>query len=347
LYLNIIGEQEMNNLENAEFAVQKDGRLTQGSLDWMNERFGTKFPVVPEPFDRTRELRDEKTGITVTGYSNGDVLKAVACGMADYGIAGEDKLDELLYPQNGQYMPPEGGFNRYANLSALGIVQPALCRLVVARRTGEEVRPIRRIATSYPNLTRQMLERRPVGTPPVEAVDVFGGGVEPIARKYDYDTVVDIVQTGGTLTANGFVETEELKTYSSVLVCRYRNPLSPALFDALKGTSVLDALADRLSQRLRRPTGSEASRLVASPGAALRKWNEETAEFQVAFVQGEVADIELEAADVLFSLSAMLAGAGVSFDRVMTELAGRYQGQQLQAAYLGQERRKLPRPFKY
>lgn len=337
----------MSNLENAEFAVQKEGRLTEGSLSWLNQRLGTDFPVVPDPFDRTRELRDTATGITITGYSNGDVLKAVACGMADYGIAGEDKLEELIYPQNNSYRLPEGGFNRYGNLTAVGVVQPALCRLVLARRQGEETRPLRRIATSYPNLTKQMLRRTGVVSTQMPQIDVFSGSVEPIARRNGYDAVVDITQTGETLRDNDFVETQQIKVYSSVVIQRYRDPLSPELFDALKNNSVLNVLWRRLQQRKMSPTSSLASKLVSDPGSALRKWNEEKGELEVAFIQGDVPEIELEAADVLFSLCAMLVQADVDPDRVMTELAGRYQGQSLQAGYFKNERKKLPRPFGY
>lgn len=337
----------MINAENAEFAIQKKGRLTKGSLEWLNERLGTDFPIADSPFDRTRELRDRATGITVAGYSNGDVLKAVACGMADYGIAGEDKLEELLYPQNNPYRLPEGGFNRYGNLTAIGVVQPALCRLVLARKQGEETRPLRRIATSYPNLTKQMLRRTGVAITQMPQVDVFSGGVEPIARRNGYDAIVDVTQTGETLRENGFVETTQIKTYSSVVVQCYRDPLSPELFDGLKNNSVMDVLWRRLQQRKISPTSSLASKLVRDPGSALRKWNEEKGEFEVAFIQGDVPEIELEAADVLFSLCAMLVQADVDPNRVMTELAGRYQGQNLQAGYFKNERKKLPRPFGY
>ena len=337
----------MINLENVEFAIQKEGRLTEGSLKWLNERLGTDFPVVADPFGRTREIRDTTTGITIAGYSNGDVLKAVACGMADYGIAGEDKLEELLLPQNKPYRLPEGGFNRYGNMTAVSVVQPALCRLVLARRQGQEARPLRRIATSYPKLTKQMLRTSGVSVSEMPDIDVFSGSIEPIARRNGYDAVVDITQTGETLRNNDFVETQQIKVYSSVVVQRYRDPLSPELFDALKNNAVLDIVFRRLQQRKINPTTSLASQLVGTPGKALRKWNEETAEFEVAFIQGDVPDIELEAADVLFSLCAMLVQAGIDPDRVMTELAGRYQGQELQSGYFKNERKKLPRPFRY
>ncbi len=337
----------MINLENAEFAIQKEGRLTEGSLEWLNQRLGTDFPVVADPFDRTRELRDAATGITITGYSNGDVLKAVACGMADYGIAGEDKLEELLYPQNKPYQLPEGGFNRYGNMTAIGVVQPALCRLVLARRQGEQGRPLRRVATSYPNLTRQMLRTRGVPDTQMPEIDVFSGSIEPIARRNGYDAVVDITQTGETLRENDFEETDQIRVYSSVVIQRFRDPLSPELFDALKNNSVMDVLWRRLQQRKANPTSSLASKLVSSPGNALRKWNEEKSEFEVAFIQGDVPEIELEAADVLFSLCAMLVQAGVDPNRIMTELAGRYQGQDLQIGYFKNERQKLARPLRY
>lgn len=320
----------MNNLENAEIAIQKSGRLTADSLKWINRVGGADFPISDDPFDRTRELTDTSTGITITGYSNGDILKAVACGYADWGIAGGDKLAELVWPQRagdpGSY-DGKGGFNRFANLTNSGWMRDVEPFRLVAAKYKDGTRFMGRVATSYPNLTRQWARGR---SGPVE-IAVFSGGVEAIARKAGFDTVVDIVRTGDTLRENGFEEVATINEYLPVAIKRNRDPLKPELFDVLKSPSILRVVQDRLEDRKRNPTDSLASRLVTSKRAAIRKLNEENGELLVELAQAEDKEaISLETADVLFSIVAALVQRGLDISQVEVELAGRYQGQDLQ-----------------
>jgi ATP phosphoribosyltransferase len=323
----------MNNLENAEIAIQKGGRLTEDSLRWINEVGNADFPVCEDPFDRTRQITDSSTGITITGYSNGDILKAVACGYADWGIAGEDKLDELVWPQrSGDPMDREGrqGFNRFANLTNSGWMRDAKpFRLVVAKNQ-ETSGFMNRVATSYPNLTRQWAKGR---FRPTE-LSVFSGGVEAIARMAGFDTVVDIARSGDTLRENGFKEVETIREFRPVAIRRWRDPITPQLFDVLKNPSILDLVSARLEDRKYNPNSSLASRLVRDGDQAIRKLSEESTELIVELAKGTDIDaIKLEAADLIFSVCAAMVERGASIAQVQVELAGRYQGQDLQMMF--------------
>jgi ATP phosphoribosyltransferase len=318
----------MESIENAEIAIQKGGRLTEDSLRWINRVGGADFPIAEDPFDRTRELKDSSTGITVTGYSNGDILKAVACGYADWGIVGQDKLDELVWPQRagdpGSY-DGKGGFNRFANLTNCGWMRDAKPFRLVAAKNKDTTRFMDRVATSYPNLTRQWNKGQ--SNKPSEVI-VLSGGVEAIARRNGFDTVVDIARSGDTLRENGFEEIATIRDYLPVAIRRNREPLKPELFDALKSPSILDVICQRLEERRTSPTKSLASTLVLDGNRARGKFGEEAAEFVAELATS--GDVELEAADVIFALCANVVQQRRDIREIQTELAGRYQGQDLQ-----------------
>ncbi|MFI5271329.1 MAG: ATP phosphoribosyltransferase [Candidatus Saccharimonadales bacterium] len=197
----------MRNLENADIAIQKSGRLTEGTLEWLNNNAGTDFPIVSDPFDRTRELTDSSTGITVVGYSNGDTIKAVAAEQTDVGVCGGDMYFE----------------RRCDTLELIGYLGFASCKLVLARSEGEADSQIRRIVTSYPQLTQEYFgwstsnEIDRAYDRSVPKVEVFKGGIEMIGRRNGYDTVVDVVDTGETLLANGYEVKATIREFEAVL----------------------------------------------------------------------------------------------------------------------------------
>lgn len=122
-----------------------------------------------------------------------DVATFVAFGAAQIGICGADVLMEFDYPEI------------YAPLD-LGIGQ---CRVSVAEQVGvPEDDPSRwscvRVATKYPNIARQHFARRGI-----QAEIVHLNGAMELAPGLGLSRlIVDLVQTGGTLRANGLHETE-------------------------------------------------------------------------------------------------------------------------------------------
>jgi len=128
-----------------------------------------------------------------------DVPIYVEYGAADLGIAGKDVLME------------QGGLNLYEPLD-LGI---ARCRMVVAGRrdrAGHGRRP--RVATKYPETTRRFFAER--GTQ-VEIIRLSGSmELAPLVGLADW--IVDLVDTGNTLKANGLVVVDHIANISSRLV---------------------------------------------------------------------------------------------------------------------------------
>jgi ATP phosphoribosyltransferase len=131
-----------------------------------------------------------------------DVPTYVEYGAADIGIAGYDSL-------------LEAGRNLYEVLD-LGI---GTCRMAVAgpeRMTETVLRGNNfRVATKYPNIAADHFARRKRQT--VEII-MLNGSVELAPIVGLSDVIVDIVQTGGTLLANGLEILEEVTPVSARLV---------------------------------------------------------------------------------------------------------------------------------
>ena len=128
-----------------------------------------------------------------------DVPTFVEHGAADAGIAGKDVLLE------------HGGEGLYEPLD-LGI---ACCRMVVAARRGHEALPTRpRVATKYVDTARRFFAKKSVQP---EIIKLYGSmEIAPLVNLAD--CIVDLVDTGGTLAANGLVEVEQVCPISSRLI---------------------------------------------------------------------------------------------------------------------------------
>jgi ATP phosphoribosyltransferase len=128
-----------------------------------------------------------------------DVPTYVGYGAADAGVAGKDVLME------------HGGEGLYEPLD-LGI---ARCRLMVAgpeHRNGSRRRL--RIATKYVQSTRRFYADR---QEQVEIIKLYGSmELAPLVGLAD--RIVDVVDTGNTLRANGLVPLEHIADISSRLV---------------------------------------------------------------------------------------------------------------------------------
>lgn len=128
-----------------------------------------------------------------------DVPTYVENGAADFGIAGKDVLMEY------------GADNVY-ELIDLNI---AKCRLMTAGKVGMQ-KPVGRlkIASKYVNLTRQYFASR---GEQVDVIKLYGSmELAPLVGLGHY--IVDVVDTGNTLRANGLEPLEEICKVSSRLI---------------------------------------------------------------------------------------------------------------------------------
>jgi ATP phosphoribosyltransferase len=128
-----------------------------------------------------------------------DVPTYVEYGAADVGVAGKDVLME--HGGNGLYEPVDLGIAR--------------CRLMVAGPEQGATRTRRlRIATKYVQSTRRYYADR---REQVEIIKLYGSmELAPLVGLAD--RIVDLVDTGNTLRANGLVPLEHIADISSRLI---------------------------------------------------------------------------------------------------------------------------------
>lgn len=172
-------------------------------------RFLARAGVVPASDytdEESRRLRfpTDDPGLDVVRVRPFDVATFVAFGAAELGICGGDVLMEFDYSEI------------YAPLD-LGI---GVCRLSVAEpvETAGSDDPSRwsqiRVATKYPNIARRHFASRGVQAEVVH----LNGAMELAPSLGLCRLIVDLVQTGSTLRANGLVETDVIAPVTSRLI---------------------------------------------------------------------------------------------------------------------------------
>jgi ATP phosphoribosyltransferase len=149
-----------------------------------------------------------------------DVPTYVQWGAADVGVAGKDVLME------------HGGDGLYEPLD----LRIARCRMMVAGRPGADTTARRlRVATKYVNAARAFFAAR---GQQVEVIKLYGSmELAPLVGLSEL--IVDLVESGNTLKANGLVPLEHMHDISSRLVVnkaawKMKHATVKALVDALR-----------------------------------------------------------------------------------------------------------------
>ncbi len=163
-------------------------------------------PAADYTDEDSRRLRFETSdpGLDVVRVRPFDVATFVAHGAAQIGICGADVLMEFDYPEI--YAPLDLGIGR--------------CRISVAEpaATAGQDDPSRwsriAVASKYPNVAGRHYAARGI-----QAEIVHLNGAMELAPSLGLARViVDLVQTGSTLKANGLVETEVIAHVTSRLI---------------------------------------------------------------------------------------------------------------------------------
>jgi ATP phosphoribosyltransferase len=150
--------------------------------------------------DRRLRLPSKDPAVQLLIIRPADVPTYVEYGAADLGIVGKDVLME--HGGEALYEPLDLGFGR--------------CRLVVAAPARASSGPLRRlrVATKYPELTRRHFAEK---GQQVEIIKLYGSmELAPLVGLSD--CIVDLVDTGNTLRANGLKEVETIAEITARLV---------------------------------------------------------------------------------------------------------------------------------
>lgn len=161
-----------------------------------------KLNIVPKDDpNKTRKLvlETNQAHIQLLVIRATDVPTYVERGAAELGIAGKDVLME--YSGDGLYEPID-----------LGI---AKCRMMLAGlRDPKPILDRPRVVTKYTNITKNYFAER---GQQVEIIKLYGSmELGPVLGLSDW--IVDLVDTGNTLKANGLVTMEHIADISSRLV---------------------------------------------------------------------------------------------------------------------------------
>lgn len=133
-----------------------------------------------------------------------DVATFVAFGAAQLGICGADVLGEFDYPEI--YAPLDLGIGR----CRVSVAEPAATAGSDDPRGWSQVR----VATKYPQTARRHYAARGI-----QAEIVHLNGAMELAPGLGLSRlIVDLVQTGSTLAANGLLETEVIAYVTSRLI---------------------------------------------------------------------------------------------------------------------------------
>ena len=180
-----------------KIAIQKSGRLHEGSVNLLRE---CGIDII----NGVNKLKTEAGNFPLEVYflRDDDIPQYVEDAVAHIGIAGEN----VVYESN----------KKVSLVEELGF---ATCRLSIAvRREEEYTGPAflkgKRIATSYPGLLRQFLEKNGVEA----EIHEISGSVEIAPGIGLADAICDIVSSGSTLFMNGLKEAEMILRSRTVLI---------------------------------------------------------------------------------------------------------------------------------
>ena len=198
-------------MEKLKIAIQKSGRLSEKSLELLNE-CGIKLS------NGNRKLKTEAKNfpMEILFLRDDDIPQYVEQGVADIGILGENEVWE-----------------KEKNVSVIEKLGFGNCRLSLAIPKDEEYTGLdyfegKRIATSYPRILSKFFVKKGINV----KIEEIGGSVEIATGIGLAEGIFDIVSTGSTLLMNGLKEVEVLVKSEAVLIANKK--LSPEKTELLE-----------------------------------------------------------------------------------------------------------------
>ena len=180
-----------------KIAVQTKGRLNEDSLKLIDEA-GIKLPL------SSRKLISTASNFPLEALflRDDDIPQAVAMGVADIGVVGEN---EMLEKKENVVIAKRLGFSK--------------CRLSLAIPKDDVYEGVeyfngKKIATSYPEILRDFFKEKNINA----EIHVITGSVEIAPGIGLADAIFDIVSSGSTLVSNRLKEVEVVVKSEAVLI---------------------------------------------------------------------------------------------------------------------------------
>lgn len=178
-------------------AVQAKGRLFEETMELLTEA-GIKLSTGK----RSLLVPSKSFPVEVLFLRDDDIPQAVADGVADAGIVGENEYTEKKQDVN---LVKRLGFSK--------------CRLSLAIPKEEEYHSLnwfcgKKIATSYPSILEEFLKKNAIKAD----IHVINGSVEIAPSIGLADAIFDIVSSGSTLISNHLHEVEVVMLSEALLI---------------------------------------------------------------------------------------------------------------------------------
>ena len=182
-------------------AVQTKGRLFEETMTMLAES-----SIKVEQSKRTLLVPAKNFPVEILYLRDDDIPQAVASGIADVGIVGENEFEER---QEDAVIVKRLDFSK--------------CRLSLAipkafeadyQAQGLKWFDGKRIATSYPDILKRFLKANNISAD----VHVITGSVEIAPGIGLADSIFDIVSSGSTLVSNNLIEVEVVMRSEAILI---------------------------------------------------------------------------------------------------------------------------------
>lgn len=182
---------------NLRIAIQKSGRLQEGSLDLLRE---SGLAISNGKGQLKTQARNFP--VEILFLRDDDIPQYIQDNVADVGIVGENILAE-----------------KKKKNTLIKRLDFAKCRLSLAipkseNYSGVEFLQGKNIATSYPNIVQRFLDEKGVKA----GLHEISGSVEIAPGIGLAEAICDIVSTGSTLMSNGLKEVEVVMQSEAVLI---------------------------------------------------------------------------------------------------------------------------------
>ncbi|MEX0610351.1 MAG: ATP phosphoribosyltransferase [Balneolaceae bacterium] len=170
-------------------AIQKSGRLTDKTVELLHG-IGIDF----DNYKRNLMVKTRNFDVELLLLRDDDIPEYVQDGVCDLGFVGANVTAETG-----------------ADVQIIRGLNYGKCRLALAAPKNGNIKTAKdyqgkKVATSYPNLTKKYFEERGVEIQIIE----ISGAVEIAPQLEVADAIVDLVSTGGTLRANGLTELDTI-----------------------------------------------------------------------------------------------------------------------------------------
>ncbi|MDR2948574.1 MAG: ATP phosphoribosyltransferase [Dysgonomonas sp.] len=178
-------------------AVQSKGRLFEETMELLREA-GIKLNNIK----RTLLIPAKDFPVEILFLRDDDIPQAVATGVADVGVVGEN---EYMEKDEAADIIKRLGFSK--------------CRLSLAIPKDEDYKGVqwfegKKIATSYPHILNKYLEKQRIES----EIHIITGSVEISPSIGLSDAIFDIVSSGGTLVSNRLKEVEVVMQSEALLI---------------------------------------------------------------------------------------------------------------------------------